>query len=184
MTLSQGDGFLYKKDTMHKGRAHTDPDAGDRVMFFVAFSESNQGPEDNRVFPLGDIHGLTWDMWGQTLNDLATIDERPWRPWHPFGLFNGHKDDVRPATLIDAFSQAYVEENEACFVFHSQIGMFYQDRIEQWVIALMVSVFGIGYVLYCVLLPCGLIFSYLSRPSSDPVARKVNTANGTKYHAD
>ena len=101
MALSQGDGFLYKQDTIHKGRAHTDPDAGDRVMLFVAFTESKQGPEDNRVFSIGDIHGLAWDMWGQTLDDLATIDERPWRPWHPFGFFNGHKD-TRPATLIDA----------------------------------------------------------------------------------
>jgi hypothetical protein len=182
MALSQGDGFLYNADTIHKGRAHTDPDAGDRVLFFVAFSESRQGPEDKRVYALGDIHGLFWDMWGQTLDDLATIDERPWRPWHPFGLFNGHKD-VRPTTLIDAFAQAYVDEDEGVYVFHPAIEGFGQDRIGEWTISLTYNVCMIALALYGVLVPCGLIFSYLFRPSSDPGARRGATsrANGTKW---
>jgi hypothetical protein len=124
MTLSQGDGFLCKSDTLHKGRAHADPDAGDRVALFIGFSESKQGPADNRVFPMGDIHGLSWDLWGQTLDDLAAIDEQPWWPWHPFGLFNGHKD-VRPTTLIDAFAQACVNKDKSVHVFPSEIGRFF-----------------------------------------------------------
>ena len=182
MSLSQGDGFVYKQDTIHKGRAHTDRHAGDRVLFTVGFSESKQGPDDNRIYPMGDIGALNWDMWGQTIDDLGTIDERPWRPWHPFGFFNGH-EGVRPCTIFDSFAQAYVHENEACYVFHTQIGRFYQDRIHEWVVSLMLIVFGLAVLLYGVLLPCGLFFSYRSRPS-DPDARKGSTANGMKHHAD
>jgi hypothetical protein len=127
-----------------------------------------------------DVHGLSWDMWGQTLDDLATTDERPWRPWHPFGLFNGHKD-VRPATLIDAFAQAYVDEDEGVYVFHPTIEAFGQDRIGEWNISLTYNVCMIALVLYGVLVPCGLICSYLSRPSSDPGAHRVTRANGTKW---
>jgi ectoine hydroxylase-related dioxygenase (phytanoyl-CoA dioxygenase family) len=187
MALSQGDGFLYKSDTLHKGRAHRDPNAGDRVVLFIGLTESKQGPLDQRVQPLGDIAGLPWDMWGQTLDDLATIDERPWRPWHTVGLFNGHKD-VRPITLIDAFIQPYVDEQEACYVFHEQVGRFFQERMQTWIVTFMIGVVVIALVLYGVLLPCGLMFSYLVSPRlSDPPAvarREVNRANGagTKDH--
>jgi hypothetical protein len=187
MALSQGDGFLYKSDTIHKGRAHKDPNAGDRVVLFIGLTESKQGPLDQRVMPLGDIAGLPWDMWGQTLDDLATIDERPWRPWHTVGLFNGHKD-VRPITLIDAFIQPYVNEQEACYVFHEQVGRFYQNRIHLWIISFMIGVVVIALVLYGVLLPCGLMVSHLNSSSIGSscccTRKEVSRANAawTKDH--
>lgn len=58
MVQSQGDGFLYSSDTFHKGRAHSDESAPDRVVLFLTFAESRKATGEKRIFPLGTIHLL------------------------------------------------------------------------------------------------------------------------------
>lgn len=80
--------------------------------------------------------------------------------------------------MIDAFAQACVHEDETICVFHAQIRRTFREDAHEWVITLMLTVFGIASVPHGVLLLCGLFFSYLSC-QSDPVACKVSsTANG------
>jgi hypothetical protein len=109
--MKQGDGMLYNSDTTHRGRAHTDPNAPERILIFIMFAASRQGPEDKRSLPLGEVHALDWRMWGHTIDDCATMKERPWRLWHAFGIGNT-KGTVRPWNLLDDIFMIFKNENE------------------------------------------------------------------------
>jgi len=100
--MNQGDAIVFSSDLIHAGRAHSDPDASQRVQAFITLAASRQGPEDTRHLPIGNFYSLNYNMWGQTIDDFTTMNERPWKPWHSLGLFHGKKH-VRPWTLWDAF---------------------------------------------------------------------------------
>mmetsp|Transcript_20035 Transcript_20035/g.28382 ORF Transcript_20035/g.28382 Transcript_20035/m.28382 type:complete len:432 (-) Transcript_20035:40-1335(-) len=112
-TTKAGDALLYNADVFHRGRAHSDPNGPERVQAFFTFAGSRQGPDDKRSLPLGTVHTLRWYSWGHTLDDFATMEEYPWRPWHSFGLFLRNRDDgVRPWTLLDDISLIYRNNEE------------------------------------------------------------------------
>jgi len=59
--LSAGSGLLYNTDLIHRGGGHVDPDAPERSVLFITFAESRKGKDDDRVFPVGTVHCLSYD---------------------------------------------------------------------------------------------------------------------------
>jgi hypothetical protein len=108
-TLKQGDAFLYSLDVQHRGMGHMDPDADERVLAFITFVGSKQGPDDTRWLPPDTVHALNWRMWGHTIDNFTTMKERPWRLWHTAGLLNG-KRPVKPWNLLHDLLVIYVGE--------------------------------------------------------------------------
>jgi hypothetical protein len=126
--MSQGDALLYDSDVTHQGRAHTDPNAPDRALLFITFAGSRQGPDDARGLPLGQVHALDWRMWGHTIDDCATMKERPWRFWHAFGI-GGKRDNVRPWNLLDVLLIIFADENERAHVIWDDFSAEYLQNL-------------------------------------------------------
>jgi hypothetical protein len=105
-TTSAGDGLLYNSELHHRGRAHTDPNAPDRVLVFLVFAESLVDANDTRTLPLGQQHLIGWNFWGHTIDEFTTIDKKKWRFWHSVGLFRPKqsKDIYRPWNILDSLS--------------------------------------------------------------------------------
>lgn len=141
--VSAGDGFLYSTDLFHRGGAHSDPTSGERVVMFVTFASSRQGPDDNRVLPLGTIHSLGWRGWGHTIDDFLTMESQPWRFWHAWGIVppsSPTKDSsVRPWTLLDCFLMIFRESNERWYPisdnFHLESFTSYLETFFFWTAA-------------------------------------------------
>jgi hypothetical protein len=55
-----GDGFLLNQQVWHRGTAHTDPAAGDRMVFIVSFLAR---PVDQRQLSRGTYFHMKWNMW-------------------------------------------------------------------------------------------------------------------------
>lgn len=85
-----GDALLMNMNSYHRGSAHTDPDGEDRVMLILTFSPKPQNRGESRLMSQGITFSLRWDMWGNTLNDLARADTTmvwPWTTLRALGLF-------------------------------------------------------------------------------------------------
>jgi hypothetical protein len=115
-TASAGDGLLYNSELFHKGRAHTDPNAPDRVVFFLTFAESLVNANDTRTLPLGTAHYVRWNLWGHTIDEFTTIDKKKWRFWHAVGLFlpkqQSDEDIYRPWNVLDSLSLIFRSDSE------------------------------------------------------------------------
>jgi ectoine hydroxylase-related dioxygenase (phytanoyl-CoA dioxygenase family) len=66
-----GDALLMNMNSYHRGSAHTDPDALDRVMLILTFVPRPEERAESRQMSQGITFSLRWDMWGHTLDDLA-----------------------------------------------------------------------------------------------------------------
>lgn len=107
-SLRAGSGLLFDTDTIHRGGAHVDPDAPERVVVFLAFAGSRRGKDDGRSLPFGKVHSLHWRSWGLTVDDLGALDARPSRWWHAFGLrFFDRNNGVRPWCIQDSESRRW-----------------------------------------------------------------------------
>ena len=115
--VDQGDAFLYQSDMKHRGTAHTDPNAPERAFVFLIFAGSQQGPDDKRHLPFGQVRALKWHLWGHTIDDFVALEHRPWRWWHSFGIFNNRQNStVRPWTLIDELKMIFADDEESVHV--------------------------------------------------------------------
>ena len=76
-----GDALLMNMNSYHRGTAHTDPNAPDRVMLILTFVPKPEEKAESRQLSQGITFSLRWDMWGHTLWDLAQADTRMTRPW-------------------------------------------------------------------------------------------------------
>ena len=76
-----GDALLMNMNSFHRGSAHTDPDAPDRVMLILTFMPKPKDFSESRRMAQGITFSLRWDMWGHTWDDLAHADERMGQPW-------------------------------------------------------------------------------------------------------
>jgi len=76
-----GDALLMNMNSYHRGSAHTDPDALDRVMLILTFSPRPNKRAESRQMSQGITFSLRWDMWGHTLFDLEEADARMVHPW-------------------------------------------------------------------------------------------------------
>mmetsp|Transcript_39683 Transcript_39683/g.95862 ORF Transcript_39683/g.95862 Transcript_39683/m.95862 type:complete len:432 (+) Transcript_39683:57-1352(+) len=133
--VSVGDGMLYNADVYHRGSGHKDPNAPERVVAFLTFAGSRQSPQDQRSLPLGTVHSLDWRSWGHTIDDFATVDTKPWRPWHPFGLFNPCRvDGVRPWTVLDYFFMIFRHKDEAMHMISANFDeIYFEELVEETV---------------------------------------------------
>lgn len=73
-----GDALLMNMNSFHRGSAHTDPDGPDRVMLILTFSPKPKSRVESRLMSQGITFSLRWDMWGNTLNDLAHSERMVW----------------------------------------------------------------------------------------------------------
>jgi hypothetical protein len=160
VTASAGDGFLYNSELYHRGRGHSDPNAPERVIFFLTFAESLVHANDTRTLAMGQAHFVPWNLWGHTIDEFTTMDKKKWRFWHSVGLFppkQQSKDVYRPWNLLDSLMlifRHYGDEEEE----GSQIGSFdiYFSDFHWMVEKLLLATFSTGmvYFLTITLLSC------------------------------
>jgi hypothetical protein len=55
-----GDGVLFNQQVWHRGTAHTDPTASERMVFIVSFLAR---PVDQRQLSRGTYFHMKWNMW-------------------------------------------------------------------------------------------------------------------------
>ena len=165
-TVNQGDAFLYVSDLYHRGVAHTDPDAPDRAFLFLIFAGSRQGPDDKRHLPFGEVRALDWKLWGHTIDDFATIKEKPWRWWQSLGLFNKKPNGVRPWNFLDNLLTIFEDDGSNIEVISNDFDREMFDKLAGWVA--MFCVFVLILPVYFFILPMLLIGWFFS-PSGAPV---------------
>jgi hypothetical protein len=181
--MMQGDAMLYNSDVTHRGRAHTDPNAPERALLFIIFAGSRQGPDDTRGLPLGQVHALDWRMWGHTIDDCATMKERPWRLWHVFGIGNS-KGSVRPWNLLDEILIIFAHEKELAHVIRDD---FSADSLRELVDGLVRFTFGvtllyISSLLTLILVGMMLIVAMLPGRSRESGVHMNGFGNGVTKH--
>ncbi|CAJ1954829.1 unnamed protein product [Cylindrotheca closterium] len=128
-SVNAGDGMLYNADLTHKGGAHNDHTAAERVAIFITFAGTRQSPSDRRSLPMGTVHSLHWKRWGHTIDDFLTMEEQPWRIWHIFGLglptSPTKANSVRPWTMLDYFWIIFKHENECMHPLSNEFDLEY-----------------------------------------------------------
>lgn len=76
-----GSAALLNQQVWHRGAAHTDPYAPERVVFIVSFLGR---PNDTRQLSRGTYFHMKWNMWGHTWKDLSdSVKYMSW-PWNIF----------------------------------------------------------------------------------------------------
>lgn len=133
-SVKAGDGMLYNADLHHKGGAHDDPDAVERVQIFITFAGTRQSPTDQRSLPMGTVHSLHWKRWGHTIDDFVTMEEQPWRIWHIVGLglptSPTKADSIRPWTMLDYFWMIFRHEDENMHPISNEFNLeYFTDEI-------------------------------------------------------
>eukprot|EP00977_Amphora_coffeiformis_P004442 scaffold945_cov170-Amphora_coffeaeformis.AAC.22 len=76
-----GDALLMNMNSFHRGSAHTDPNAPDRVMLILTWMPKPKEFAESRRMAQGITFSIRWDMWGHTWDDLAHATERMGQPW-------------------------------------------------------------------------------------------------------
>ena len=127
MAVKAGDALLYSSDVYHRGTAHTDPNAPERVVLFLTFAGSRQGSHDHRSLPFGTVHSLHWRSWGHTIDDFMTIKDKPWRPWD--GFIASKPNGVRPWTIPDNFLMIFRASIETCHMISDDFNAEYFSEI-------------------------------------------------------
>jgi Phytanoyl-CoA dioxygenase (PhyH) len=74
--LPAGAGALLNQHLWHRGGAHTDPDAPDRIVFIVSFLARPNFGVDPRQLSRGTYFHQKWNMWGHTWYDLLDPAKR------------------------------------------------------------------------------------------------------------
>ena len=85
-----GDGLLMNQQSFHRGKAHVDPTAPDRVVFIITFAPRPLERGETRMLGLGGSYSMRWDMWGHTLNDFENASAtmvQPWTTLRALGLY-------------------------------------------------------------------------------------------------
>jgi hypothetical protein len=75
-----GDALLMNMDSWHRGAAHRDPNALDRVMLILTWVPRPQAKAESRQMAQGITYSLRWDHWGMTWRDLRAgrFQYPPW----------------------------------------------------------------------------------------------------------
>ena len=68
--IGAGDGALLNQMAWHRGAAHSDPNAPERILFIMTFLARPRHDRDPRQFAKGTYFHLKWNMWGHTWKDL------------------------------------------------------------------------------------------------------------------
>lgn len=75
-----GSAALINQHMWHRGTAHTDPNAPERIVFILSFL-SRPKPQDPRMLARGTYFHQKWLMWGMTYRDLMDPYRTMTRPW-------------------------------------------------------------------------------------------------------
>eukprot|EP00591_Stephanopyxis_turris_P003967 CAMPEP_0195507906 /NCGR_PEP_ID=MMETSP0794_2-20130614/1254_1 /TAXON_ID=515487 /ORGANISM="Stephanopyxis turris, Strain CCMP 815" /LENGTH=898 /DNA_ID=CAMNT_0040634737 /DNA_START=94 /DNA_END=2790 /DNA_ORIENTATION=- len=116
--MASGAGLIYNSQLTHRGGANVAWDRwgenSTRVMFILSFTsrpvsiparwnlrydvekKKKDGVvlADPRFLPIGSTFSIRWDMLGQTLDDMLTVDRLKWGPFTSLGLY-------KPSTGVD-----------------------------------------------------------------------------------
>jgi hypothetical protein len=65
-----GDGALLNQHVWHRGSAHSDPEAPERIVFILSFLARPKFGKDPRQLSRGTYFHMKWNMWGHTWKDL------------------------------------------------------------------------------------------------------------------
>lgn len=90
-----GYGALVNQQTVHRGTAHSDPNAMERVVFILTFAPRPEyGPKqvETRYIGTGGSYSLHWSQWGFTLRDYRDSQKYmryPWRLLRALGIYHG-----------------------------------------------------------------------------------------------
>jgi len=76
-----GDGALLNQQGWHRGTAHTDEDADDRIVFIVSFLK-RPAVDDPRQLARGTYFHQRWLNWGSTWEDMVDTMANLQRPWN------------------------------------------------------------------------------------------------------
>ncbi len=76
-----GTGILMNQQSFHRGAAHVDPNAPDRVVFIITFSPKRMERGETRMLGQGGSYSTRWDMWGHNLRDLENASVAVIQPW-------------------------------------------------------------------------------------------------------
>lgn len=85
-----GNALLMNMNSWHRGSAHIDPNAQDRVMLILTFAPQPKERAETRMMSQGITFSLRWDMWGHTLADLKQSESymvQPFATLRALGLF-------------------------------------------------------------------------------------------------
>lgn len=82
--LEAGGALIFDADIFHRGGGHVDPNAPDRVMFFVVLAPSESMTLSKRWLPTRYFQ-LRWDMFGHSIHDF--VQNRPWTKWQALFSF-------------------------------------------------------------------------------------------------
>ena len=165
-TVNQGDAFLYVSDLYHRGVAHTDPNAPDRAFLFLIFAASRNGPEDKRRLPFGEVRALDWKIWGHTIDEFATIKEKPWKWWQSFGLFNKKTNGIRPWNFIDNFLTIFENDGSSLEAIANDFDREMFDKLAGFVVVVATFILiGPVYFLILPMLLIGCFFSFSRTPA-------------------
>ena len=88
--FSGGDALIMNMNSFHRGSAHVDPTAPDRIMLILSFTPKPSRRAERRQLSSGFTYQLRWDMWGHTLDDMATAHtsmRQPWATLRSLGLY-------------------------------------------------------------------------------------------------
>lgn len=105
--------MIMNMNSFHRGAAHTDPTAPDRIMLVLTFSPQPVSRAETRQMSNGITFQLRWDMWGHTLNDMAaahSVMRQPWVTLKSLGLYK-RPDSDWGVDYIAASSQRYINND-------------------------------------------------------------------------
>lgn len=121
----QGDALLMNMNSWHRGAAHTDPNALDRVMLILTFVPKPVARAESRQLSQGITFSLRWDMWGHTLRDLAAADTAMGQPWATLRALGLYKSESA-SWGIDYVTSASIRTA-------NQDNGFRPDDLEVWI---------------------------------------------------
>ncbi|GKY98893.1 hypothetical protein MPSEU_000845200 [Mayamaea pseudoterrestris] len=75
-----GYGALFNQHVWHRGGAHVDPNAPERIVFILSFL-ARPKPKDPRMLARGTYFHQKWSMWGMTYFDLMDPYVTMGKPW-------------------------------------------------------------------------------------------------------
>jgi hypothetical protein len=74
-----GDAVLVNQQTWHRGSAHRDYEAPERVVFILSFLARPHPQGDSvRQLARGTYFHMKWNMWGSTMEDMKDFLGYPW----------------------------------------------------------------------------------------------------------
>jgi hypothetical protein len=89
----KGDAAMMNQHLHHRGPAHVDPNATDRVLFVLTLAPRPRFGKmelETRILGQGAAYSNNWNNWGHTLDDFANAPDvmrQPWKTLRALGIY-------------------------------------------------------------------------------------------------